>query len=238
MEESPLSVNKYGREEATTVPRAYLSALRRLAQSRLAESGGSWANFVFRKSYELIRRDDMERIEGDLLASGYRFTVSAVVSAVESPEKYKRLQGQDELEFLGTLKDGRILAGYGDNVMKREQNVLGSALYVHTTQDVLELMTLGVPPQTIAIVDDSGGTLTAPILADFAAIICMGGTVRSHLGILSREHDIPCFMNSSVAGVKNGDRLELNVSAPAKTAGDYQQRLEKKAEIWKVIDAE
>ena len=83
--------------------------------------------------------------------------------------------------------------------------------------------------------NDSGGTLTAPILEGFKAVVCLGGTVRSHLGILSREYGIPCLMNSKVAGIKNGDRVELNVTAPAKTAQDYQQGVEKTAEVWKLV---
>jgi signal transduction protein with GAF and PtsI domain len=100
----------------------------------------------------------------------------------------------------------------------------------------MELLMNGVPPDTIAVIDDSGGTLTAPILEHFKAIVCMGGSVRSHLGILSREHGIPCLMNAKVAGIKNGDRLELNVTAPAKTAQDYQQGIEKTAEVWKLVN--
>ena len=58
------------------------------------------------------------------------------------------------------------------------------------------MLTEGVPEDTIAVIDDSGGTLTAPILGDFTAVVCMGGTVRSHLGILTREYNVPCLMNA------------------------------------------
>ena len=58
------------------------------------------------------------------------------------------------------------------------------------------MLTGGVPENTVAIIDDSGGTLTAPILGDFNAVVCMGGTVRSHLGILTREYNVPCLMNA------------------------------------------
>ena len=94
----------------------------------------------------------------------------------------------------------------------------------------------GVPPDTIAIIDDSGGTLTAPILESFKAVVCMGGTVRSHLGILTREFGIPCLMSAKVSGIKTGDRLELNTSTAAKTAHDYQNGVEKPAEVWKLVE--
>jgi phosphohistidine swiveling domain-containing protein len=190
---------------------------------------------VFDKSYDLITDADFRRIEADLLATGYRFDVSATISQKEEPEKYKALAGQDQIEANAEILDGRQLVGHGDNVVTYPANVTGLARYIHTTEEVMELLMNGVPPDTIAIIDDSGGTLTAPILEDFKAIVCMGGSVRSHLGILSREHGIPCLMNSKVAGIRNGDRLELNVTAPSKTAQDYQQGVEKTAEVWKLV---
>jgi hypothetical protein len=227
--------NKYGDAEATSVTKAFHTAIRALVRRRFEESGGDWGSFVFDKSYDLITARDMEKIEADLLATGYRFDVSAVISAKEAPEKYKPLKGQDQAPVAAKAENGRLLVGHGDNVVKYPQNVQGIARYVHTTEDVMELMAQGVPPDTIAIIDDSGGTLTAPILEGFKAVVCMGGTVRSHLGILSREYGIPCLMNSKVSGIKTGDRLELNVSAPAKTAQDYQKGVEKIAEVWKLV---
>jgi hypothetical protein len=41
-------------------------------------------------------------------------------------------------------------------------------------------------------------------------------------------------MNASVSGIKTGDRLELNTSASAKTAQDYQAGVVKIAEVWKL----
>ena len=29
--------------------------------------------------------------------------------------------------------------------------------------------------------------------------------IRSHLGILTREYGIPCFMNSKISGIREGD---------------------------------
>jgi hypothetical protein len=77
---------KFGHKETTAVPGAFHSAVRALVKQRLIASGGDWASFVFGSSYGLITQKDFERIESDLLASGYRFDVSAVVSAKETPE--------------------------------------------------------------------------------------------------------------------------------------------------------
>ncbi len=43
----------------------------------------------------------------------------------------------------------------------------------------------------MAIIDDSGGTLTAPILGEFNAGRLHGRHGASHLGILTREYNVP-----------------------------------------------
>ena len=80
------------------------------------------------------------------------------------------------------------------------------------------MLTGGVPENTVAIIDDSGGTLTAPILGDFTAVVCMGGTVRSHLGILTREYNVPCLMNAELDGLADGDEVIVEYSKPAADA--------------------
>jgi signal transduction protein with GAF and PtsI domain len=82
----------------------------------------------------------------------------------------------------------------------------------------MEMLTEGVPDQTIAIIDDSGGTLTAPILGQFTGVVCLGGTVRSHLGILTREYNVPCLMNAQLDGLANGDQISVEYSKPAADA--------------------
>ena len=58
------------------------------------------------------------------------------------------------------------------------------------------------------------------------------GTARSHLGILSREYNIPCVMNAKVAGIRDGDRVRIETTAAAKTTEDYQQGIERTARVW------
>lgn len=227
--------NKYGVAEAMNSVRAFHGAIRALVKQRLAETGGDWNSFVFHRGHDLITAADFERIEADLLATGYRFDVSAVISAKEAPHKYKPLAGLEEVAAGEADENGRVLVGRGDNVVRFPRNTTGIARHVRTIEDVMGMMADGVPADTIAVIDDSGGTLTAPILEGFKAIVCMGGSVRSHLGILSREYGIPCLMNAKIGGIKNGDRLELNVTAPAKSAHDYQKGVEKTAEIWKLV---
>ena len=79
----------------------------------------------------------------------------------------------------------------------------------------MEMLTEGVPEGTIAVIDDSGGTLTAPILENFTGVVCMGGTIRSHLGILTREYNIPCLMAAELDGLADGDTVLVEYSKPA-----------------------
>jgi phosphohistidine swiveling domain-containing protein len=56
------------------------------------------------------------------------------------------------------------------------------------------------------------------VLGDFTAVICMGGTVRSHLGILTREYNVPCLMAAELDGLAEGDRITVEYSRPAADA--------------------
>jgi phosphohistidine swiveling domain-containing protein len=168
-----------------------------------------------------------------------------MISVRERPDAYKPATGVGE-----TLKDfsfehpeavvaaadadGREQRGIGDNVVKYAKNLIGTARYIRSSDRVLELLTNGVPPETVAIIDDSGGTLTAPILEQFKGVICAGGTVRSHLGILTREYGIPCVMNAKISGIREGDRVEIESTAAAKTAEAYQTGVEMTARVWRL----
>ena len=59
--------------------------------------------------------------------------------------------------------------------------------------DVLALMDTGADG-VVALVRDAGATFLAPIYHELTAIICTSGTVRSHIGIVSREFQVPCVM--------------------------------------------
>jgi hypothetical protein len=209
--------DKWARESATPTVEAYHSAVRALVAERFAASGKSWEDAVQDASLELTK-EDFEKIEADLLATGYRFEMSATVSLKEEPDKYKPLTGIQDSGQQETDEQGRKIVGTGDNVFRAKGDVEGTAVYVSDVEKVMELLTGGVPPETIAVIDDSGGTLTAPILGNFTAVVCMGGTVRSHLGILTREYNVPCLMNATLDGLADGDRITVEYSKPAADA--------------------
>ena len=237
--------DRYGDAPASVLVEAVHNSVRDLVRRKFAQSGGSWREFVFGTSNDLITHDDIAEIEQRILKTGHLFTSSAMISARERPEIYKPLEGYGgdiaafSFEHVDAVvaapdADGREQRGVGDNVIRRPDNVVGIAHYVRTTDAVLKYMTQGVPGDMIAIIDDSGGTLTAPILEQFKGVICAGGTVRSHLGILTREYGIPCLMNARISGIREGDRVEIETSAVARTAESYQSGMEMTARVWKV----
>lgn len=197
------------------------SAIRALVAERLAASGMTWEEAVHYPALELSRTD-FESIEAQLLATGYLFEASAQVSAVEAPHKYKPEAAVGDSGVQPTDEHGRPIVGTGDNVFRAKNDVTGTAQFISTVDVVMKMLVGGVPEETIAVIDDSGGTLTAPILESFAGVVCMGGTVRSHLGILTREYGIPCLMAAELDGLKDGDRVTVEYSTPAAEA--YAER--------------
>ncbi len=236
----PTDNGLWGGEPDTPLVAAVHLSVRDLVRRRLAQSGLGWDAFVAGPIDHLITKADLAAIDAAVLATGHRYAFSATISATERPEAY---QGLASLEGGFAHPDapsappdaqGRALCGVGDNVVQGSEDIEGIARYVRSAAQVIALMEQGVPDGSIAVIDDSGGTLTAPILDRFAGLVCAGGTVRSHLGILAREHGIPCLMNARLAGIADGDRVRLETSAPARTADSYLSGTEMPARIWKL----
>ena len=76
--------------------------------------------------------------------------------------------------------------------------------------DVLELMDVGAQG-VIAGVRDAGATFLAPLYDELTAIVCTGGTPRSHIGIVSREFQVPCVMGTVFTGEEPADGTEVEV---------------------------
>ena len=224
--------DKWGDKAMTHTVEFFHSRVRALVAQRLAESGKSWEEAVADPSLELST-EDFQRIESELLDSGYRFEMSARVSMDEAPDKYRAPEGIADSGQQETDDEGRTMVGTGMNVFRAKSDVTGTARFVGTVEVVMEMLTEGVPDGTIAVIDDSGGTLTAPILEDFTAVICLGGTTRSHLGILTREYNVPCLMAAELDGLKEGDHLQVEYSK--KPADAYAQPdADARAHIWRL----
>ena len=91
--------------------------------------------------------------------------------------------------------------------------VRGRFLPMEGPDDVLELMDTGAEG-VVALVRDAGATFLAPIYHELTAIICTSGTVRSHIGIVSREFQVPCVMGCTFDGPEPeaGTEVELDCS--------------------------
>lgn len=240
--------DRYGGTPTSPLVEAVQSLVVDLVRTRFAASGEEWSAFVFGSSERLITKADLEAVERRILDAGCRFGWSAVISQRERPEAYRPAEGigSGAADFSFEHPDavvaapdatGREQRGVGDNVVQHARNVAGTARYVRSSEQVIELMSAGVAPGTIAIIDDSGGTLTAPVLEEFAAIICAGGTVRSHLGILAREYGIPCLMNAKISGIRDGDTVEIEATAEATTGEAYFGGQSKPARVWRLAPA-
>jgi phosphoenolpyruvate synthase/pyruvate phosphate dikinase len=78
--------------------------------------------------------------------------------------------------------------------------------------DVLALMDTGAEG-VVALVREAGATFLAPIYHELTAIVCTNGTVRSHIGIVSREFHVPCVIGAELATEPaNGDEVEVDCS--------------------------
>jgi signal transduction protein with GAF and PtsI domain len=75
--------------------------------------------------------------------------------------------------------------------------------------DVLELMDSSAEG-VVACVADAGATFLAPIFDDLTAVVCLSGTPLSHIGIVSREYQVPCVMGT-VLSESPDDGVEVEV---------------------------
>ena len=94
--------------------------------------------------------------------------------------------------------------------------VRGRFVPMEGPDDVLALMDAGATG-VVALVRDAGATFLAPLYHELAAIICTSGTVRSHIGIVSREFQIPCVMGCAL-GTEPAAGAEVEVDCSAEEA--------------------
>lgn len=232
---TPSPRHKWGGEHATPSVKAFHTNIRARMQEKFERSGKRWEDVVFDPAFALTKAD-CAAVEAELLATGYRFDHSAQISVVESPEKYKAAPEPAAGVDLGEAAGGETVVGAGDNALPLDHDVEGIIRFVDTIEKVMDMMGDGVPPDTIAVIEDAGGTLTAPILEGFTGVLCKGGTIKSHLGVLSREFRIPCLMAVEVAGIADGDRVRMESSKPPPDTSAEAAKTSQtdRARIWKI----
>jgi signal transduction protein with GAF and PtsI domain len=90
--------------------------------------------------------------------------------------------------------------------------VRGTWRRLSSPDDVLELMDTSADG-VVACVADAGATFLAPIFDELTAVICLSGTPQSHIGIVSREYQVPCVMGSVLTATPaDGDDVEVDCS--------------------------
>ena len=91
--------------------------------------------------------------------------------------------------------------------------VTGTWRALRGPDDVLDLMDIGADG-VIAMVREAGATFLAPIYDELTAIVCTSGTLRSHIGIVSREFQVPCVMSAVFPDGEpaDGETVEVDCS--------------------------
>ncbi|MGE5407230.1 MAG: hypothetical protein ACM3NV_01310, partial [Syntrophothermus sp.] len=135
--------DQWPRESATPLVERYHSAVRALAAEKFAASGKTWEEAV-ESGVLMPTPEELQQIEADVLAEGYKFDVSATISLKEEPDKYKPLAGIADSGEQEADEQGRPIVGTGDNVFKAE-DVTGVARYISDVEKVMEMLTEGVP---------------------------------------------------------------------------------------------
>ena len=90
--------------------------------------------------------------------------------------------------------------------------VRGTWRRLSSPDDVLTLMDT-TAEGIVACVADAGATFLAPIFDELTAVVCLAGTPQSHIGIVSREYQVPCVMAATLASEpSDGDAIEVDCS--------------------------
>lgn len=229
MAEHPLADPKWTLPEVSSLSALTRQRVMETIERNLARMGEvRWADVVSDRTMELFSAEDGERIARQvadefMAESGRKLLAGAEIAVRERPDLYVLrsdwMAAQDSMEGLADLEEDAL--GLGDNVFATE-DVVGRVIVVRQVSEVDRLMREGVPAGSIGVIDDAGGTLTAPILPEFDAVLCRAGTVRSHLAIISREYGVPALMSVQLRReLVNGELIKVQYSAPAQGMDAY-----------------
>ena len=150
---------------------------------------------------------------------GRKYFAGCEAALRDAPERYVLHSDAQPLVPAGEFAAGAV--GDGDNVFE-SRDVEGTVMVLRHVSDVSQLMSEGVPEGTIGVIDDAGGTMTAPILPDFAGVLCLAGSVRSHLAIIAREFGVPTLMGVRLSRpLRPGERIIVSYSTAAQSVEAY-----------------
>lgn len=90
--------------------------------------------------------------------------------------------------------------------------VTGVIRIMESSEDVLAVMD-DTAEGVIALVRDAGATFLAPLYHELSGVICTAGTLRSHIGIVTREFGVPCVMACALdRDLVDGEAVTLDCS--------------------------
>lgn len=237
MSRDPLAAPKWSSPETTTLSRLTREAIFAQLRTNLERlgPGASWAELVDDPAMPLLDAAECERLAAAVFAGfeqieGRKLYAGCQAAVAERPDLYVLRSDVEEVEPRQDWPEGVL--GDGDNAF-RAADVEGEVLVVREIEVVARLMSEGVPANTIAVIDDAGGTMTAPILDGFAAVICLAGTVRSHLAIIAREMGVPLLMGARLRRpLRDGERVVVQCSVAGQNVDAYfGDELQPRAEI-------
>jgi len=241
MADHPLADPKWTLPEVSPLSALTRQRVMETIQRNLARMGDvRWSDVVSDRTLELFSAEDGDRVarqvaEEFMAEAGRKLLAGAEIAMRERPDLYMLrsdwMAAQESMEGLADLEE--VALGLGDNVFGAD-DVTGTVVVVRQVSEVDRLMREGVPAGSIGVIDDAGGTLTAPILPEFDAVLCRAGTVRSHLAIISREYGVPALMSVQLRReLVNGERITVQYSAPAQGLDAYHGgETAARARIW------
>jgi phosphohistidine swiveling domain-containing protein len=221
----PSAQPKWTLPESTTLSKLTREAVFSTVQKNLKSIDAPWNEVVNSRTMELLSAEDGQKIAEDVwtqfqMTEGRKYYAGCEVAVKEQPDKYVlRSDAMAAMESVADLPEGAVADG--DNAFRAE-DLEGTVLVIREVGEVDRLMREGVPEGTIGVIDDAGGTMTAPILEEFEGVLCLAGTVRSHLAIISREFGVPVLMGVRMARpLKTGERIRVQYSADPQNVDAY-----------------
>lgn len=116
------------------------------------------------------------------------------------------------------MTDERL--GTGVAVFQSDERIQGTAHFVQNPQEVIELTGRDDLEDLIGVVRAGTSAFASPLLANgVGGLLTMEGAPTSHLGILSREYNLPCIM--SVEPVVDDIEAEADSAAFFEEWGSY-----------------
>jgi hypothetical protein len=227
MSVNPVADPKWTLPEGTLLAKMMREAVFAAVQKNLDEAGpdARWSDLVNDPSMPLLSAEECRRIADKVTAEfmqleGRKLYAGCEIAVKEQPDLYILRSEVEELEPREDWPDGVL--GDGDNAFQSDGDLEGEVMVIREVPEVDRLMREGVPEGTIALIDDAGGTMTAPILEDFDGVLCLAGTVRSHLSIIAREMGVPTLMGVRLRRpLRTGERVRVQYSAKGQNVDAY-----------------